>query len=524
MRWHCLSLLALCLLLARPAATDADNPAATDEQMLRAAGFPTDGPGLLQLLGKRASEDADEKRLPRLIEQLGDDDFNLREQALRRLIAIGARARPLLQQALNSDDPEIARRARTCLLRIKEGSTRTVMAAAMRVLAARRPPGTIEALLSYAPSAEAEDAGDALRQALTQLARSDDGKPPRVLVAALKDRQIARRTAAGLALAAVGYKEAVPPLIELLDQLPLEQTEPIDLLLERLAGDQLPILPDLVDDAARRTYRQTWQAWWKKNEARIRPAQLEQAVHLRGYTLVVLLDKGEVIDLDENNKERWKVSGLEFPLDAQLLPGDERILVAEHNADRVTERDRTGKVVWKKEVSGPLAAQRLPSGNTFIATRNSLIEVDRTGAEVLSYARPDGASFMKAQKLRNGDIACVVLLGGARYVRLRPDGDKLHEVKSFGVDLRTSGGRIDVLPNGNVLIPEKDSNLVVELDEEGQPVRRIEVEEPVAAVHVPGGKVLVTSMSRNRAVELTHSGKEVWEFKSTTRVTRAFRR
>jgi hypothetical protein len=50
------------------------------------------------------------------------------------------------------------------------------------------------------------------------------------------------------------------------------------------------------------------------------------------------------------------------------------------------------------------------------------------------------------------------------------------------------------------------------------------VEEPVAAVRLPNGNTLVTSMTQNRAVELDRAGKEVWQYKGETRVTRAFRR
>ena len=37
--------------------------------------------------------------------------------------------------------------------------------------------------------------------------------------------------------------------------------------------------------------------------------------------MVVLLDKGAVVDFDEGNKERWRINDLRMPLDAQYLPG-----------------------------------------------------------------------------------------------------------------------------------------------------------------------------------------------------------
>jgi outer membrane protein assembly factor BamB len=183
-------------------------------------------------------------------------------------------------------------------------------------------------------------------------------------------------------------------------------------------------------------------------------------------------------------------------------------------------------VVWQKRLDdGPLTAQRLANGHTFITTENQLLEVDKDGKEVLSYRRPDGASFMRATKLKNGDIACITQLGGTRYVRLTPSGKEFKEAKSWPVDVRTSGGRLDVLPNGHVLIPEKDNNRVLEYDTQGRVVWEAAIEQPVVAVRLPNGNTLVTLFNQNRAVELDPKGQEVWQFRAEgTRVTRAFRR
>ena len=49
------------------------------------------------------------------------------------------------------------------------------------------------------------------------------------------------------------------------------------------------------------------------------------------------------------------------------------------------------------------------------------------------------------------------------------------------------------------------------------------VEQPIAAVYLANGHWLVTSMSHNRAVEFDRAGKEVWEYRRNSRVTRAVR-
>src|SRR5437879_6205959 len=47
-----------------------------------------------------------------LIEQLGDSDFRKRDEASRRLEALGARVVPALRQALGHPDTEVRRRLR----------------------------------------------------------------------------------------------------------------------------------------------------------------------------------------------------------------------------------------------------------------------------------------------------------------------------------------------------------------------------------------------------------------------------
>lgn len=558
--WMALFFLCVCLFSSaanlpgrvRAAETGADS----DEAVLKAAGIAVDGPGLVAYIKERTVNVADEERIKTLVRRLGDDAFKTREEASRQLVMIGPRARPFLQGAQRDPDPEIARRAQDCLDRIAKGTSVAAMRAAVRVLAHRKPSSAAAVLLDYLPSAEDESVAETIRQVLPSLAVRD-GKPEPVLVEALTDKSPLKRAAAGdalgrahpldampsvrkllkdsdpqvrlsvaLAMAAQGEKDAVPVLIRLIDDIPLERNGLVLGLLDQLATDKPPSVMPVADQAARGKYREAWETWWKDHQDKIEPARLERASRSLGFTLIVLLDLNTIELLDRAKNVRWKIEGVQMPLDVQLLPGEERVLVVEHQVNLVSERNLKGEVVWKKTVAEPLMAQRLANGNTFIATRTQLLEVDKDGKEVLRYSRPDGGTFMRATKLRDGDIACIVQIGGAlsRYVRLTPSGKTFKEVKSWGVQVRTSGGRIDVLPNGHVLIPEMASNRVVEYDGDGRSVWEAAVDEPIAAVRLPNGNTLVTLMRENRAVELNRDGKEIWQFKAETRVTRAFRR
>jgi hypothetical protein len=59
------------------------------------------------------------KRVSRLIEQLGDADFHVRQQATAELARMGPAALRALKEAARSQDPEVRSRARALLERIR---------------------------------------------------------------------------------------------------------------------------------------------------------------------------------------------------------------------------------------------------------------------------------------------------------------------------------------------------------------------------------------------------------------------
>lgn len=549
MRTLSLTWLTLLLLGLAAAAPSAAAPADDDEKLLREHRAPTDGPGLLDYLRRRFTTSVSDQVIRALIEQLGDDSFEKREEASRRLTALGPRAKKQLQDALRHDDLEVRARAAACLRQLdRDGVSNQLLAAAVRVLARRAPAGAAALLLDQLPALGDDPLVAEIREVLPALALRG-GKAEPALVDALKDRNALRREAAALALARVdapgvrpalrglladperlvrqrvamalarlGEKEAIPVLIEQMDQPLSPAFGHVEEVLMQLAGPRSPHLAD-DSEAARRRYRQAWQAWWKETAARADLRVLAAPDRAAGGTVVVLLDDNQILDLDSDNKVRWKIDDVQMPLDLQRLPGD-RVLLAEYKANRVTERNRKGEVVWQRKVEEPLVAQRLVNGHTLIANRREVIEIDAAGKQVFSYAPPAGAQIMRACKVPGGDVLLVTQLGVTRFHRISRFGKDL---RAFGVEVGTSGGRLDVLPSGNVLVPEMYNNRICEYDNDGRIVREVVVQQPITAAALPNGHILATSMTEKRAVELNRAGKEVWEYRRDTRVTRAVR-
>jgi outer membrane protein assembly factor BamB len=224
---------------------------------------------------------------------------------------------------------------------------------------------------------------------------------------------------------------------------------------------------------------------------------------IQGRTLIADLDKGCIFEVGPDHKELWRVTGFGGPVDMQVLANG-NVLAAENHARKVTERDRTGKVVWEKS-TGAFAAscQRLPNGNTFIATYYQLLEVAPNGKEAWSVARPEGV--VSAQKLRNGSV--VLLTSTGKVTILNTAGKEIRSFETGGI---ISWSSLEVLSNGHVLVcctPGK----VVEFDATGKRVWECEASNPVCATRLSNGHTLICNSEGRRVVEVDRHGKDVWE-------------
>src|SRR6516162_8845242 len=114
MRWISLAAgLAVALLIWSSSWSRSDEPdaVALDERMLKDARIAADGPSLLEFFRKRTISSTDIERIKKLVTDLGDDAFEVRQNASAQLIAIGPRATRFLKEAeKNTDDIEVVRR------------------------------------------------------------------------------------------------------------------------------------------------------------------------------------------------------------------------------------------------------------------------------------------------------------------------------------------------------------------------------------------------------------------------------
>jgi HEAT repeat protein len=558
----------LCLLLAYTirvgAQTNADaETARDDEKTLKAVGL-TEPEKILEYFRKRTFAEADPRELDRLVRRLGADDFSDREEAFRRLAELGAVALSGLKSAESDTNPERRRRVAELKHRVEAKADSAVQSAAARTLARSKPTGAAEVLLAYVTFASDPAVVDEIGKALGAVALRNNKAEPSLLQALqgsapikrglagealarahdaehlpavrklLADPDATVRLRVGLALAAIKEKEAVPVLVDLVGELSADQLWQVEEMLVRLAGEKAPSVSLGTDEAGRKTAHAAWSKWLSEQRGKLNMEDLDKTTPILGYTLLVQQHfnrvvvggvrrggSGEVVELDKDRNVKWRFDVQGYPVDAAVV-GPDRVLVAEYQTGRVAEYSfKGGEPKWQKAVNGnPIGVQRMPNGNTFIIMQNRLFEIDKQGEIVFDHQRPQH-DIMRARKMRNGNVIFVTNIGALN----RYDTKTQQTVQLFNVgQMQVLFGNIDLLPNGNILVPEFQASRVVEYDPTGKQVGQISVQWPNSAVRLPNGNTLVASQQARKIIEFNRNGQELWQYQCDGAVFNAHRR
>ncbi|MGL4553946.1 MAG: HEAT repeat domain-containing protein [Gemmataceae bacterium] len=495
--------------------------------------------GLLSFLRKRTPAREVIERVDGYVARLGDDEHRVREQATLGLIDIGVAARGRLTDALGSADAEVRRRARWALDRITPPADDSrILPAVARLLAARKPAGAAEALLDVLPHVEGADVADELARSLAPLAAGKDGVPPAAVVKALGSGSKAQRAAAGVALAAgpegskalarkllddeaVGVRrrvavalaeggdgKALPALAALAGSDSDEDRAAAEEVLHAVAGDEAP---EGSSSADRGAARKAWEGWLKADGGKVDLTKVSFDAPGGNLTLVGSWEvkggrrQAVVSALAPAGAVKWQLDVAGGTQMHASLARRDRVLVAEYNHGRVQEYDLKGKVHWTHVVLNPVAAYRLRNGNTFVATRNSLIVLDRDRRAVRTVRRP-GSDVASATVFEDGRMA--VMTTGGTVVRYDKEGKEAGSVNTGRYV--TAHSRVQFNADGSFVVPEGGTNRVWAYEKDGK-VRweAVVAYIPSFVVAQPGGGVWVGSRSWSDLIELDPKGKEV---------------
>ena len=198
----------------------------------------------------------------------------------------------------------------------------------------------------------------------------------------------------------------------------------------------------------------------------------------------------KVVEVDANHHEVWSCcDGLDHPLAAQRLPNG-NTLIGDARAGRVIEVDRAKNIVWEYK-SPDLAnmrmrnATRTAKDTTLIAVEAEakLIEVDRGGKIIWQWQAPEGAKrrLYLGLRLPNGNTVMPLNEPG-EVVEVDPAGKVVRSIGGDKMDIRmvwASG--LAMLPNGNLLINDYTGRRLLEVDAKGKVVNQLKTGERTVA-------------------------------------------
>ncbi len=158
-----------------------------------------------------------------------------------------------------------------------------------------------------------------------------------------------------------------------------------------------------------------------------------------GNTLIVYLQRGNVMEVSRAGKIVWQKTGLKYPISARRLANG-NTLICEYSLNRVIEVNRAGNVVWQKaDLKNPCDAQKLANGNVLIGTGGKrVVEVNRAGKVV--WERKCSNRVIGVCRLPDGTTG--IFIHGQGAILVGRGGKTVRQV----VTSTASWGRIRIAP------------------------------------------------------------------------------
>jgi len=466
-----------------------------------------------------------------LIQQLGADEFQAREEATRQLLRSPNLTRSMLTEATDSDDPEVRWRARAVIEQVDQHSE-NVFYAVMQVIKCRDITGLAPSILAAIACFDKPHLRYAARDALAATVRETDAsalvsalsnQSPHVRVAAavalelvqgeesferieplLDDIDELVRLTAAHALANGGRRICLPALLELLESENHSVRARSIAILRHLTGRNFGYLA-YVDADKRKEAVKSWREWVHDEGPTAELIfPLDKLREYSGLILVCNYSGNYVFEIDDKGEETWRKTDLNHPWGVRALPNGNR-LVASCNGKYVVELDPVGKQVWRKEglPGNPLSVERLDNGNTLVSTGNANKAMEIAPDGSIAWEIAIGGFVADARRLPNG-LTLIANYKTGEVVEVDHSGKIVWRIGGFK---RTRGAQR--LPNGNTLVTDNGNKRIVECDRAGNVVWKYEgLNSPYDSQRLPDGRTLIGDATGLRLVD--QAGKTIW--------------
>ena len=532
-----------------------------DDIIIKKAGIKATAKDIRDWLQSRIPNSANELKAAKWVADLGNESFEVREQATQELLKLNNLAIFELKKAIKSQDVEVAKRATDCLEQISPNESIALKTAIIRLLGKSNPEMVFDYFSKITETSEldlltSEALLDAfnitiktnqnLIQKLEGFAQTKNIKSRIVIARVLakgnpnatafkklstEDKTLVKVNAA-LALLQEKDKKSIELLINLLPELKINQLMPIAGLLNELIQDPASE-KELTKEKPSPLELQTLFAFaWKSKNA---------STNLDKYTFNQLLPKrilaslaepnlsgkicslnpdGSISELFRNNSYSSIACAIDHTM--ILLMERSRGQVIANNLGEVYERGNPLISAFGVDIDG--------AGKKFILNRQNLLVLDYTNKMVESVDLNNDC--LAGTRLINGDYAIVF----KDKTLLILDGKDLKKEKtriSLGANepARTIlGYQIEGTRSGSILIPEYGGKSVKEIDQAGKLIKTINLNISTGTSPIYGatltmnsnGNFLIGTRLGQTVTELNLEGKEIRNWALESKLHRIF--
>lgn len=480
-------------------------------------GVKPDRAGIQSILESYLPAAVPEERIQKLIDQLGDEQFQNRVHAGVELLQFSETALPFLKVAVQtSEDLEVRVRARQTILAIESGERFARLRGALRLISLQKTPGFVPVILKVARSISTREIDMELTGAINSTATVADlnelesrlfesTSPLRGLVLpawlrlvgtkgtdrliemATNDESVEFRLLAAIELAKIPHARAVDALIPLLGEDDKMIRARSARALQEVTGQNFEFYA--YGSLQKRTEAiNRWTNWHESNRASLVlfPYDPSAVPPLLGRVFVTSYTRSEISEFQADGKllRKFKISGK--PMGVCGL-ADGSVLVCNYSGKTLLKYDSKNKLIWTSQPlpGSPLSVEALANGNLLVGTSSGkkVIELDKSGKTIWKHDTTDRINVAHRTPI---GTTLISFMGPGMVREVDSKGKQLWQLK-----VKKPNG-VRRLPNGNTLVCLYDDGLVNEYSPAGKVVRSFkELEKPSRAQRLPDGRTVV---------------------------------
>lgn len=532
-----------------------------DDIIIKKAGIPTTPNDTKRWLESRIPNSSNEKNAAKWAAELGNESFEIREQASRELLKLNSLAIFELKKAVKSQDIEVAKRATDCLEQISPYESIALKTAIIRLLGKSNPEVVFEYFSKISETPELDLlTSEALLDAFNITIKTNPGLVQkvesfaqiknikgRILISRVlakgnpngiafkklstDDKTIVKANAA-LALLQEKNKKGIELLILLLPELKINQLIPIAGLLNEIIQD-----PASGNELAKEKLshfelqKSLTAAWNVKSGAidldkypsnQLLPKRILASVAEPnlGGKICALNPDGSVTEIFRSNSYSPQACAINHSM--IFLMDRSRVQVIANNLGEIYERGNPMVSAFGIDIDG--------LGKKFILNKQNLSVLDHTNKIVESIDLNNDC--LAGTRLANGDYAIVFKDKSLLIL----DGKDLKKQKtkiSLGAkepNRTILGYQIEGTRSGSILMPEFGGKSVNEYDLTGKLIKTININLNTAGSAIYGatltmntnGNFLIGTRLGQTVVELNLEGREIRNWSLESKLHRLF--